>query len=172
MGAFCAQAQQISTTFRPQHKLAQPFLDPQLAPFYHGVASGDPLADRVVIWTRVTPPDGHSSAPISGTWHVYRDLALTQPVTDGSFTTDANRDYTVKVDVTGLQPDTYYYYNFRALDSLSIIGRTRTAPSGPAAQLRLAILSCTDYRKGFFTPLGLLADRNDIDLVLRSNCPT
>jgi alkaline phosphatase D len=75
--------------------------DPALKPFYHGIASGDPMSDRVIIWTRVTP---ESLGSISVTWKVATDVSMQGIVKSGVFVTDASRDYTVKIDVSGLNP--------------------------------------------------------------------
>lgn len=133
--------------------------DPVLEPFYHGVASGDPLSDRVIIWTRVT-----SSQPtVSGTWEVATDTAMINTVQSGSFSTDGSKDYTVKVDVTGLSSNTTYYYQFEVSGDKSLIGRTKTAPAGNEENhLRFAVVSCQNYEAGFFNAYGRIADRNDL----------
>src|SRR5690606_1933167 len=77
--------------------------------FGHGVASGDPLADRVIIWTRVTPSEDGVSKEAQVAWVVATDEELTSVVASGTVYTDASRDFTVKVDVTGLSADTTYY---------------------------------------------------------------
>jgi alkaline phosphatase D len=133
--------------------------------FQHGVASGDPLADRVVLWTRITPSDG-GSAPIIVEWMVALDEALTDVVAAGSSTTDAEVDFTVKVDASGLSPGTTYYYRFRAADEDSPLGRTRTLPVGAVESARLAVVSCSNYPAGFFHAYRLIAERTDLDLVL------
>lgn len=134
------------------------------APFLHGVASGDPLTDRVILWTRVTPPQNWTGA-IGVDWEVSTDTNFSVIVASGTTSTDASRDYTVKVDATGLQPNTWYYYRFRALGSYSIVGRTRTLPTNPA-RLRFAVVSCADYQNGFYTAYENITLRNDVDLVL------
>ncbi len=137
----------------------------RLKPFYHGVASGDPLQDRVIIWTRVTPDTAQDSIPVS--WFVATDVDLNNIVASGAFTTNADRDYTVKVDVAGLSPNTTYYYVFSALGRSSLIGRTKTAPEADEAnQLRFAVVSCSNYEAGYFNAYARIADRNDIDAVL------
>lgn len=140
-------------------------LNPQLKPFYHGVASGDPLSDRVIIWTRLTP-DSNFTAPADVEWRVALDTGMTQIVQQGVYTTDVNRDYTVKVDVTGLQPDTWYYYEFTHNNRHSIRGRTKTAPSGMKDSLRFAIVSCANYESGYFNAYRVIKERNDIDAVI------
>ena len=92
--------------------------------FDHGVASGDPLIDRVILWTRVS---GLSKAT-EVTWQVATDVSFGKPVAQGRFTTDAERDYTVKVDATGLKPGTDYVYRFTCKGVTSPVGRTRTLP--------------------------------------------
>lgn len=139
--------------------------DPRLKPFFHGVASGDPLTDRVIIWTRVTP-DSVGSV-IQGTWRVSSDTLLSDTVAMGNFTTDAAKDYTVKIDVTGLSSNTTYYYFFSALNANSLIGRTRTAPSlNEASHLKFGVVSCSNFEAGFFNALGRVAERNDLDAVI------
>jgi alkaline phosphatase D len=127
-----------------------------LQPFYHGVASGDPLADRVIIWTRVTPENNETTIDVQ--WRVATDIEFTNVVLQGATTTDATVDYTVKVDAIGLNPATTYYYHFFALERSSIIGRTRTAPSADADQLRFAITSCSNYQAGYFNAYKKIAN--------------
>jgi alkaline phosphatase D len=132
------------------------------AAFAHGIASGDPLADRVVLWTRVTV-----SSPVADVrWRVASDPALARVVASGSTRTAAARDYTVKVDVGGLDPATTYYYAFTVGKEQSRIGRTRTLPDARAARLRLAAVSCSNYPYGFFNVYGRIAARADLDAVL------
>ncbi|HTV20882.1 MAG TPA: alkaline phosphatase D family protein, partial [Polyangiaceae bacterium] len=136
--------------------------------FEHGVASGDPLADAVILWTRVTPPDTavEQLSSIDVEWRVASDPEMTRVIATGSAPTDAESDYTVKVDVGGLQPGTTYYYDFAALAVRSRVGRTKTLPSGEAERARLAVVSCANFPAGFFTVYRAIAARLDLDLVL------
>ena len=134
-------------------------------PFYHGVASGDPLEDRVIIWTRVTP-DSLNGAPVTVRWRLATDPQLRDVVRTGEVTTDARRDYTVKVDVDGLGAGRTYYYGFTALDRNSLTGRTKTTPTGDVEQLRFGVVSCSNFQAGYFNGYGRLADRNDLDAVV------
>jgi len=146
----------------PDHRMD---LNPLLAPFYHGVASGDPLKDAVIIWTRVTTTD----ASVDVSWEMSTDtsFASTNIIATGSSTTDAGKDYTVKVDVPGLTSNTYYYYRFMALGETSMIGRTKTAPSADDVdQVRFATVSCSSWQHGYFNAYQEIADRNDVDAVL------
>ncbi|OYW74435.1 MAG: alkaline phosphatase, partial [Asticcacaulis sp. 32-58-5] len=92
--------------------------------FAHGVASGDPLADRVILWTRLSG----AQSPTKVTYEVAVDEAFSQIIASGKFITDEGRDYTVKVDAAGLKPGTEYYYRFRAGEAISPTGRTQTLP--------------------------------------------
>ncbi len=131
--------------------------------FRHGVASGDPLADRVMLWTRVS---GLASGSISIDYLVCADAEMNVRVTGGSATTDSSRDYTVKVDVAGLQPATTYYYRFTVGEVRSPVGRTRTAASGPTERLRVGVVSCASLAHGYFNAYRTLAERADLDVVL------
>lgn len=142
---------------------ARSMLDSALAPFYHGVASGDPLQDRVIIWTRVTPDQ---SGPVTVDWRMATDTNFTNVVASGTETTNDVKDYTVKVDVTGLQANTWYYYEFETGGITSLMGRTRTAPATGLDPLRLAVVSCQDYQEGYFNAYNDMAQRNDIDVVI------
>lgn len=133
------------------------------AVFRHGVASGDPLADRVMLWTRVTVPDASS---VLVRWVLASDPKLSQVVARGEGPTGAARDFTVKVDVTGLEPGTPYYYRFEAAGAQSPVGRTRTLPAAGVARVRLGVVSCSNYPFGYFNAYAALARRADLDAVL------
>jgi len=128
--------------------------DESLKPFYHGVASGDPLSDRVIIWTRLTPEE---NPPQEVSWKVAADSSMNQIVRQGRFTTAADRDYTVKIDVDSLEADQVYFYQFEALGSLSPVGRTKTAPTTSKNNLRFAFASCSNYEFGYFNAYGHMA---------------
>lgn len=135
-----------------------------LAPFYHGVASGDPSPNGVVLWTRVTPTDMNS---VEVGWRVARDPEMTQIVTQGTATAGSADDYHVKVQVeSALQPGTTYYYDFIALGKRSMVGRTKTLPPAGASHIRIAVVSCSNYPAGFFNAYAAIAARNDIDAVI------
>jgi alkaline phosphatase D len=133
--------------------------------FTHGVASGDPLADRVILWTRLIPGSGEHST-INCQWQVAKDRAFKQIVNTGMASTNSERDYTVKIDAAGLSPNSPYFYRFLSDDQLaSPIGRTRTLPVGDIDQIRLGITSCSNYPQGYFNVYRHMA-QTDIDLVL------
>ena len=131
--------------------------------FRHGVASGDPLSDRVILWTRVTP---RGSGAQRVNWLIARDEKLTQVVTRTQVETGAARDYTVKIDATGLEPGTTYYYRFDANGEQSPIGRTKTLPRLNVSRVRLGVVSCSNLPQGFFNAYACLAARRDLDAVL------
>ena len=136
--------------------------------FRHGVASGDPLSDRVILWTRVTVSSQTPSqaGPATVSWQVARDARFSQVVARGETQTGATRDFTVKVDVSGLEPGTAYYYRFESLGARSAIGRTRTLPREGVGRLRLGVVSCSNLPQGYFNAYACLAKRADIDVVL------
>ncbi|MGH9346185.1 MAG: alkaline phosphatase D family protein, partial [Vicinamibacterales bacterium] len=130
--------------------------------FPHGVASGDPLADRVMLWTRVTGTGRVADVR----WRIATDSGLANVVSSGSMRTAEARDFTVKVDAGGLEPGTTYYYSFTAGNEHSPVGRTRTLPAADVARLRLAVVSCSNYPYGFFNVYGRIAAQADLDAVL------
>jgi alkaline phosphatase D len=130
--------------------------------FQHGVASGDPLQDRVVLWTRVTVP----GPAAEGRWLVAEDPRLTRVVARGTFATAVTRDFTVKIDAGGLAAGRTYYYAFEAGGERSPIGRTRTLPSGRVDAFRMALATCASYPHGYYNAYAHIAARADLDLVL------
>ena len=137
--------------------------DPSLRPFYHGVASGDPMPDRVIIWTRITP---ETDGPTDVQWVMATDPACLNIVQSGIVRTSSESDYTVKIDVSGLNPNAYYYYRFAHQGTLSLTGRTKTAPIGSVPSIRFAIASCANYQQGYFNAYAHIAERNDLDAIL------
>ena len=128
--------------------------------FAHGVASGDPRMDRVVIWTRVT---GEGEPEVR--WKVARDAGLSQVVAEGSSVAGPESDYTVHVDVQGLDADAVYHYRFESSGVRSPVGRTRTLPEH-AERIRFAVCSCAKYNAGYFNAYGRIADHEDLNFVL------
>ncbi|WP_217237256.1 alkaline phosphatase [Streptomyces sp. AC555_RSS877] len=138
--------------------------------FLHGVASGDPLPDGILLWTRVTPtaeatPGSGLGPDTSVDWVVARDKALTNIVAKGTVTATAASDHTVKADVRGLDPATDYWFRFSAGGTDSPVARTRTAPAADAAvpNLRFGVASCANWEAGYFSSYRHLAARGDLD---------
>lgn len=123
--------------------------------FLYGVASGDPLADRVILWTHAKVKD--SENPVTLEWEVAVDNTFSTPVSRGITTTGPDSNFTVKVDATGLQPGTEYFFRFRFQGAISPVGRTRTLPTGTPSSVRLAVLSCSNYPTGYFNVYGAVA---------------
>jgi alkaline phosphatase D len=131
--------------------------------FEHGVASGDPLTDGVIIWTRVTQ---EATEPVEVWWEMALDKDFLERTAQGTVTTDAARDFTVKVDVPGLSWGRNYYYRFALQGRWSPIGRTRLAPKGnQATKLRFGVCSCANYGFGYFHGFRHMAARADLDAV-------
>ncbi|WP_063735654.1 alkaline phosphatase D family protein [Streptomyces sp. RTd22] len=141
-------------------------------PFTLGVASGDPLPDAVVLWTRLAPRayEPGNGLPEEGAvrveWQVARDEHFRRVVGRGTATAHAEFNYTVHVDAKGLEPDRVYWYRFRAGKWTSPVGRTRTTPSHGArvSGMRFGLVSCQAYHDGYYTALKHLA-AEDLDAV-------
>lgn len=133
------------------------------SPFQHGVASGDPLSDRVILWTRITTA---ATDKISVDYRWSTDPAMLSGVKTGSTKTSSASDYTVKVDLKKLKPGKTYYYQFSALGYLSPVGRTRTLPTGSPGRLRIGVACCASLAHGYFNAYARIAARNDLAAVL------
>lgn len=162
--------------------------------FTHGVASGDPYANSVILWTRCSPEYDNdksnitvsgtvplfnhdtqeyvrvSTAPVCVNYNVATDREMKNIVNSGQAYTSSDIDYTIKVEATGLQPFTQYYYQFIVCDSenASPVGRTKTAPapSDDVSEVSVAVYSCSNYPFGFFNAFGNPARKDSVDYVL------
>ncbi|MFF0184175.1 alkaline phosphatase D family protein [Streptomyces sp. NPDC005244] len=138
--------------------------------FLHGVASGDPLPDGILLWTRVTPesaavPGSGLGADTPVSWTVATDKAFTTVVAKGSTVATAASDHTVKADIRGLLPATDYWFRFSTGGTDSPAARTRTAPAADVAVpgLRFGVVSCANWEAGYFSAYRHLAARGDLD---------
>ena len=141
-------------------------------PFSLGVASGDPLADGVVLWTRLAPrplePGGGMGASnVTVSWQIAEDEAMSRVVQSGTATARADWSHSVHVEVSGLRADRWYWYQFKTGGEVSQLGRTRTTPADNVLpdRLRFAMASCQHYETGLYTAYDHMA-REDIDLVV------
>jgi alkaline phosphatase D len=134
---------------------------PDTAVFRHGVASGDPLSNSVVLWTRVTPRASTRSVRVG--WRVMTEAS--RIVRSGAVATTSDRDFTVKIDVGGLEAGRPYLYEFDAEGERSVTGQTRTLPQA-ADRVRLAVVSCSNYPAGFFNAYAALAKHEELDAVV------
>lgn len=140
--------------------------------FKHGVASGDPLPNAMVLWTRITPtedatPGSGLGPPAQAAWQVSKSKTFAGIVAQGTTTTTAARDHTVKLDVSGLAPATTYYFRFRHQNVTSPVGRIRTAPAAASSpeMLRFGVVSCANYQAGYFSAYRHLAG-HELDAVI------
>jgi alkaline phosphatase D len=137
----------------------------QSVAFAHGVASGDPRPDGAVIWTRVTPADP-SARSVRVDWSVWRDGDASAAVAGGTFETGPERDFTVKIPVTGLQPGVEYRYAFSSGEVRSDQGRVRTLPVGPTPEAVLAVASCQLHPGGLFNAWDAVSKLERLDAVI------
>lgn len=170
------------------------YMDAGMLNFTHGVASGDPYSDSVILWTRASPnlDNDRSNVTVEGTVPLYNhdtkqyvrassnpvcvsyavatDEELSEVVTNGRAYTSSDIDYTVKVEATGLEPFTQYYYQFSICDSdnKSPVGRTKTAPKhdDDVTGVGVAVFSCSNFPTGFFNAYGNAARKDNIDYVI------
>lgn len=173
--------------------------DPAKLNFTHGVASGDPYATSVILWTRCSPNQDNvndnstvsglvplynpvpiyndtdekkppSKSPVCLNFVVATDKKLSDVVDHGTVYTSSDVDFTVKVEATGLNPFTYYYYQFAVCNSnnSSPIGRTKTTPAAKdrVTSVGLAIYSCSNFPFGFFNAYGNPVRKDSVDYVI------
>lgn len=133
--------------------------------FDHGVASGDPLSNSLIVWTRVTPLDPTTTS-IKVQWQAATDADFSNIVHDGETNLSDATDFTLKVDLQGLDANTTYYYRFKSNGKTSPIGAGKTLPTGSIDKVKFAVISCANYPAGFFHVYGEIAKQTDIDAVL------
>lgn len=129
----------------------------------YGVASGDPLSDRVILWTHAKYQNKADSVPL--TWQVATEIEFTNIVASGVVQASAETGYTCKVDATGLAANQSYFYRFVSDRHVSPIGRTKTLPVGSVSQVKLAVLSCSNYPTGYFNVYSEVA-KSDVDVAI------
>ena len=132
--------------------------------FQHGVASGDPLRDAVILWTRITMPD--ASAAVLAFWEVARDDAFTDRVAAGWAVAEADRDFTLNIDARNLPRGESLFYRFQALGRTSPIGRTRTTKVVSSEPVRFALCSCANWNAGYYAAYRFIADEENLDAVI------
>jgi alkaline phosphatase D len=129
----------------------------------YGVASGDPLSDRVILWTHAKYQNKADSVSLS--WQVATEIEFTNIVASGVAQASAETGYTCKVDATGLAANQSYFYRFVSDRHVSPIGRTKTLPVGSVSQVKLAVLSCSNYPTGYFNVYSEVA-KSDVDVAI------
>jgi alkaline phosphatase D len=139
--------------------------DKRTVSFTHGVASGDPLANGVILWTRAVP-DKKQDKPVTVGWEVATDDTFENLVHSGTADASVAHDFTVKVDVRGLAPGQVYHYRFATATGHSPAGVTRTLPEGSVESVRLAVVSCANYPAGFFNVYREISLQENLDAVV------
>ena len=133
--------------------------------FVHGVASGAPMADSIVLWTRVTPADAN---PVSVSWELSTTSTFTSLQASGTVSAQSAQDYTVKVIPTGLTADITYYFRFSVNGGavVSPVGKTKTLPTGPTTEARFAVFSCANITAEYFDAYAKAAHVGDYDALI------
>jgi len=132
------------------------------AEFLHGVASGDPLKDRVILWTRISPEN--TTLSLGVVWEIATDDKFTQIINTGKVQTALAQDFTIKVDADKLKPSQTYYYRFKFGSVLSPIGRTKTLPE-TTNSVQFAVCSCSNYPAGYFYVYREMA-KQEVDAII------
>jgi len=132
--------------------------------FEHGVASGDPLSNALIIWTRATT--SQSNFEVTVAWELASDSQFKNIIRSGREQTDKSRDFTIKIDVQELAPNTEYFYRFMGVNTQSPIGRAKTLPINNVEQIKMAVVSCSNYPAGYFNAYTDAAKQKDLDVVL------
>jgi alkaline phosphatase D len=159
--AWVLGAAAVAQPLVPSRVIAQPLF--RAYPFPLGVASGDPFADSVVLWTRLAPEPldggGMPMVNVEVSWEIATDASLRTMVNKGSAIARPELGHSVHVEAIGLQPGREYFYRFRCGGEVSPVGRTRTAPADGAAvdRLRFGVCGCSHYEQGYFTAYRHLA---------------
>lgn len=142
---------------------------PPRGTFSHGIASGDPTPTQIILWTRITPDDA-SIDFVSVRWEISKDKAFSSIFKSGSVKTSSVRNWTVKIDATGLDPNHIYYYRFVVGPSVSPIGKTRTLPDTSTDSgldsVRFAVVSCSNWQHGYFNVYDYISRQDHFDALL------
>lgn len=160
LGALTASTAVACTPKTPETLSSKP---PQASGlFTHGIASGDPLSNGIILWTRLTP-ENPMKGSIPVIWEMDKDPDFNSLAQSGTFTTNAARDWTVKVDVTDLDAGENYYYRFRIGDEISPTGKTKTLADGSLDSARFAVVSCANWQHGYFNAYDHIARQDHFD---------
>jgi alkaline phosphatase D len=160
--AWMLGAAAVAAPLFSRRALAKPIFDAY--PFTLGVASGDPLPDGIVLWTRLAPRPldggGMPMFSVEVNWEIARDPRFQQVVQTGTALARPELGHSVHVEVAGLEAGREYWYRFRAGDEVSQVARTKTAPppGAPVDQVRFAVCGCNHYEDGYFTAFRRIAE--------------
>jgi phosphodiesterase/alkaline phosphatase D-like protein len=136
--------------------------------YLHGVASGDPSSDSLVIWTRISVSVPAPASPLSITWELSESPQFSLLTAHGKVVTNVDKDFTVKATPAGLKPGKTYYYRFIYADVISPIGRTKTLRLSNTDRYGIALASCSNFAFGYFNAYDAIAKDPEIDLVLHT----
>lgn len=134
--------------------------------FNHGVASGDPLNDKVIIWTRVTHDDSSLTSDVEVSFEVSTDDTFTNITNNGTYIANESEDFTIKIDVQNLDSGTAYYYRFFVNNVISKVGIAKTLPIENPEQVKMAVFTCANYPNGFFNAYSEAAKLEDLDVTV------
>ena len=134
------------------------------ATFTHGVASGDPTSNSIILWTRAVPEDNNNSGYVR--WQLATSADFAKPIRSGVVKAERSRDFTVKVDVRDLPAGQRYYYRFYTSETRSPTGQTLTLHNGVVDSVKFGVFSCANFPAGYFNAYDAAAKDNSIDVVL------
>jgi len=134
--------------------------------FNHGVASGDPLSNRVIIWTRVTPKNLTTQENITISYEISKESNFLNLLRSGDVITNSETDFTVKIDVTDLEANSKYYYRFTSNGIRSTTATMKTLPVGEVDEIKMAICTCANYPNGYFNVYREIANNDELDVVV------
>jgi alkaline phosphatase D len=130
--------------------------------FTHGVASGEPGPESVLLWTRYVDTQN-----VRLRVEIAEDTGFRPPAGGGEVMAEAERDHTARITLAGLEPGRWYYYRFIAPDgTLSPVGRTRTLPVGAVSRFGIGLFSCSNLPFGWFNAYAHACERSDLDLIV------
>ncbi len=140
-------------------------------PFQLGVASGEPLPNSVILWTRLAPSPlnggGMPTVNVPVKWQIADDENMRRIIRSGTVMATPEFGHSVHVEAQGLRPATWYWYRFQVGNEVSPIGRTRTAPrfGSRTDEFRFAFASCQNWEQGYYAAYKHMAEE-DLDLVV------
>ncbi len=164
LSSFCAGSIVISTGLAGCNLAPASLSSAKQFSFKHGVASGDPLQDAVILWTRATPKKTIDSLNVG--WEISEQRDFNNPLRSGSTVVNSETDFTLKVDVKGLKPATQYFYRFSGKGFNSEVGTTKTLPEKSVEQVNFIVCSCANFPAGFFNAYDAASKHKNIDAVL------
>ncbi len=134
--------------------------------FIHGVASGDPTTDSLILWTRVTPDAGEDGLIVPVVWELSKESNFRTTIASGIEPASKSSDFTVKIDVQNLTPQTHYFFRFLCNGAVSPVASTKTLPRNDVRSVKLSVFSCSNYPAGHFNAYGLASKQKEVDAII------